>query len=384
MGVENFSNCSNITLSRLEQLALVRGVCGVVCFVLCLLTLFAQLVLVCKVGLSKTNTLQRLFFYLTVSTVLYMGVLSLHIEHYYRGYKGQAKFCTILGFFDQYTGSVQLVFTFWIAVVLLFKIPKLQQCVGKAKSEEHRDRRKCGICFEAINVFVAFLIPLMFSWIPFKYGHYGETGPWCWIESLNQSCHNVQVGLWEQLGLWYIPYGFVAFCSLVFTLPLLGYFCWFHCTRRGLLQDKIKTQIGEISILCAFMCMFCVVFLVELIIDLVLDEPNVDVFTLWMVYAIVTPVGGVVIPIGFFVYLNFKWGKCRCRATGAHNHSDPAISEARRGIAPASTRISAASTTEAQPLAHSDVRSYSDLSIQPLLQISENHGPQTTYQAVET
>lgn len=49
--------------------------------------------------------------------------------------------------------------------------------------------------------------------------------------------------------------------------------------------------------------MYCVVAIVEGSTRSILNIPHVDIFFLWMVYAVITPIGGIVVPIGFFLYL---------------------------------------------------------------------------------
>ena len=117
-------NCTKVTEHQGNIAALTRGVTGIVCFVLCSLALLFQVIYICH--LRNSNTLQRLFLYLTVSTVFYMGVLSLHLEHYFR-YEGQEKACVVIGVLDQYTGSVQLLLTLGITVVLFHKLFSLSE-----------------------------------------------------------------------------------------------------------------------------------------------------------------------------------------------------------------------------------------------------------------
>ena len=73
-----YLNCTNLTTDQFRSISLTRGITGIICAVLCFLTLVVIL------G-TKTwqNIRQRLFLYLTISTVAYMIVLSMHLEHYY-------------------------------------------------------------------------------------------------------------------------------------------------------------------------------------------------------------------------------------------------------------------------------------------------------------
>ena len=99
-----FSNCSNMNVGRVHQLAMVRGVAGVVCFVLCLATFLFELVYICRK--KKSSTLQRFFVYLTFSSLLYSAALSFHLERYFLyDQQIQCYVCEVVGFFDQYQFS---------------------------------------------------------------------------------------------------------------------------------------------------------------------------------------------------------------------------------------------------------------------------------------
>ena len=122
---ESYASCTN--LSHFRSLSLTRGTTVGVCFLLCLL----KLVLICASKTWKTIH-QRLFLYLTISTILYLAILTLHFEHYF-DYPGQDKFCVAVGFLDEYSGMVQLFFTLGITLFLFadvcFKCMK-KDCVS--------------------------------------------------------------------------------------------------------------------------------------------------------------------------------------------------------------------------------------------------------------
>ena len=78
----SFSNCTNMDVHNVRQLALIRGVTGAVCLLVCVVTIF----LLCKRDLVKTlrgSTQARLMGYLLLSTTVYLMVISAHLEHYW-------------------------------------------------------------------------------------------------------------------------------------------------------------------------------------------------------------------------------------------------------------------------------------------------------------
>ena len=331
-----FTNCSNITEQNLKNLALTRGITGLVCFVLCLITLITELVLACRRRKFRT-ILHRLFIYLTISTAVYLAVLSLHIEHYFE-YPFRHKFCIAIGFLDQYTGSVQLFFTFGITAFLFYKVFTVcQDCIRPLPCEGNR----CySLSLEVIFVIVSFLIPLAFDWVPFVLTPYGETGPWCWIESVVSQCKESKEGFWEQMLLWYIPFGLVALCSFGLILAMVAVFV---CMRyREVIRIRIDGIIKETCLLLAFLVVFCLLCLIEVVTRLVLYK-NESIYTLWLIYAISTPISGVIIPIGFLSYLQCKLCCCTNRK---HGHElDDTLEDS---TVPKSIQVSAPSVTTTQ------------------------------------
>ena len=294
----NESNCTNISLPQMEMIALVRGTTGLVCFAFCAATFAFELVYILHV--RKCSVLQRLFLYLTVSTMVLMVALSLNIEHYFR-YKHQERVCIVVGLFQQYTGSVQLLFILGITLFLFCKLcgffsSRLSSIVTTKKSK---------YCLEISFCLISIMLPWLFIWVPFLHsdGMYGSSGPWCWIESRDPvTCKEIIRGVLEQLLLWYIPFGLVSVLSLVCIVCLLAFFCYLKIVR-GILVQQMHSVIKEMVLLLVFLGVFCIVSIVESITYGMLGLPHVDIFVLWMINAIITPVGGVAVPIGFFSYL---------------------------------------------------------------------------------
>lgn len=312
-------NCSNSTVTKedLRRLALIRGSAGIVCFILCLATFIFELIYIwhsCRkkrqngdgsTKAEKTTTLQRLFVYLCFSNVLYTATLSLEIENYspIRSAEVHCFLCKANGFFGQYTGLVQLILTAGIII-------------HKLRSFLPRKRVENGILschhykFEALFVVLCFVLPLLVIWVPFTQsgpGEYGVNGAWCWIQVLQDDCKYNTVGLMEQLFLGHVPFIAVSLLSLVCMLAIsicLVYICLCYRTY----WKRIRPMFLDIFLLTPFLVVFCCVCLIEMIILVLfkLEQPkklhHLNNYYMLMCLAVVTPVGGVVIPIAFFVY----------------------------------------------------------------------------------
>jgi hypothetical protein len=291
---------------HVHRLALVRGAVGMFCFLLCLATFLFEVVYICRK--KKSTTLQRLFTCLTFSNLLYTMALSSHAVSY--SHHVDCYLCKVIGFFDQYTGSVQLILTLGIAVKLFHKV--FSVCCERKKVVSTKGcLSRHHYFWEALFVVVSFAVPCAVVWFPFTVsgsGSYGIEGPWCWIEILENSCHidSQSRGFLEQLLLWYVPYAVVCVVSLFCVAAIivfLVYVCLRHYNKN---RRRVVVAIMDMLLLMPFLVVFCLVCFVEVLVVVLLriDKLNghLNTYTMWMVYAISTPIGGVVIPIAFFCY----------------------------------------------------------------------------------
>ena len=301
-----FSYCTGYELSKIRDLALVRGTAGLVCFVLCFAAFVFELVYIYHITKkNKSATLQRLFIYLTASNLLYSAVLGLHTEHYFTyDNEIQCVVCKVIGFFDQYSGSVQLLLTLGIVLKIFHKVFSFF-CKEALKQDLLRRHSKK---IEVIFVIACFVLPLMVIWIPFAKngpGEYGMSGPWCWIRVLESNCHTNNMAFTEQLYIWYAPFTIISFISLLCVIAILVflvYICFHHNVNR----KNLRVVIMDICVLLPFLVAFCTVCIIELSVVILLRQEvfNKDTnYILWVLYAVTTPIGGVVIPIAFFIYL---------------------------------------------------------------------------------
>ena len=318
-----FSNCTNITDHDVKRLALVRGATGIACFFLCVATFMFELLYICHVNSRKkasscsdedkkansTTTLQRLFVYLTFSNILYTAALSLHMEEFFVHGNGSIHcfVCKAVGFFDQYSGSVQLLLTIGIIVKLFHKLCSFRPRKNFKKGILSHHHYK----FEALFVAACFVLPLLVIWVPFiqnEAGQYGLDGAWCWIQVLEDNCRDSPGGFLEQLLLWYVPYAAVSVLSLICIITITGcliYICVCHKTY----WKHIRKVLLDIMLLLPFLVVFCCVCFIEIAIVVIFKyqshlkyRSHLNTYVMWMFYAVITPVGGVIIPIAFFVY----------------------------------------------------------------------------------
>ena len=205
----------------------------------------------------------------------------------------QVHLCEAVGVADQYTGSVQLFFVVGVSVHFIYHSLDIFFSVppkGPSKGQK--------VALETLLVVVSVVGPALYGWVPFVAVPYGETGPWCWIRTLDRECQIIKGSFWEQMGIWYIPFGITAFFSLfAIILFLLSVKHSFQRIRRHRGQKK-----EEAVILIIFLSTYSLLFLIEFVTHIISTTRNRDYFGVWMLYAVSTPLGVVSLPIGLLVY----------------------------------------------------------------------------------
>ncbi len=285
-----YVNCTSLSHSQLRSLPFARGAVAVICFALCLLVL---IVLCCNK--AWRSHLQRFVVYLTISSAIYLLTLTMQIEHYFdypMKEEWQIKVCDTVGYLTELTGLIQLLYTFGVlhhlfAIYFNASFGTRYVCCCYKRTP----RRDCtALCPDISFLFLSFLIAVVVT-LPWLLTPYGESGPWCWIRSISVRCSESTQGLWEQIGLWYMPLGGLA----LFSLVLVGFILVF-CVR-GLSRyasARILVAVSSIIPYILVLVVYIVLCAVEMALNVV--APKVDKYWVWMLYAMLPPVSGVIIP----------------------------------------------------------------------------------------
>ena len=226
-----FRNFSENTTD--EQLATDTqiGITGAICCIIWLIVLVVQTVFaLCYSHKIWGTAIKRLAVGLTASTMLYGLVLTLHLVRYF--YPKIGHFCEVVGFLAHYFVSVEILFTMCICLLMFYKILKV---ITSWKFEycESTKWSTCTCCDRKINKLEAalfasvFVLPLLLDWIPFTTNSYGPSGYFCYFH-VEKNCSELTctAGLWEDIWLSSVPFGFVAVLTLLLfttSLCLLGY-----------------------------------------------------------------------------------------------------------------------------------------------------------------
>ena len=305
-------NCSGLTEEQLMAVAYARGITAATCCVILLMVLVVLLILAIVDCQRVCGTVvKRLAFGFTAANVLYEFTLALNLKYYFD--PEDWRFCQADGFFDQYFGSVQLLFTLGICLVLFLKVAKVT-CSGKYFDECYKKAQGNNVtcCSKEINkVEIALLssifgLPLLFDWIPFTTHSYGPSGSWCWIRSFENDCSEHNAGLWEQIWLWGIPLGLVILITLgtfVTSLCLIGY-----AIKTVKLETPAKVGITDTFLSLAFLAFM-----------LILSPPQViaysysfkgDRYLFWVSNAVSTPLTGTFVPLALMILIHLPLSSC--------------------------------------------------------------------------
>ena len=325
-------NCLNFTYEQLTTVALARGITAAVCCGILFVVLIALLILA-VVNCQRVcgTVVKRLAIGLTAFNVLYQLTLALNLQHYYN--PGFENFCEADGFFDQYLGGVQLLFTLAISLVLFFKVAavassweRFDACYKKVKM--------CTLtcCSKEINkaeiaLFASvFIIPLLFDWIPFTTHSYGPSGVVCWIRSLDNDCNKEKAGFWEQVWLGGVPFGLV-------TLITLGLFvtsiCLLSCASKNI------KALAKMGITDSFFSLTCLSFVLLLSPLQMIAYFIYFRFGFWAILNSVSiPLIGILIPITVLIVIHLPlssmivYACCKHQKRSGHRECDQDVEQA--------------------------------------------------------
>ena len=243
--------------------------------------------------------LQRLFFYLSVVTFFQEAALVMQVERLF-SYHGQEAFCTFIGFFITWTGSMVYLFTFVITAFLLIVI--YNQLHGSRLLGLVERTRSCRIALECGVVALVLLCPLAYLWVPLMHGNFALSGAWCWMRTIDQStCKSV--GFVDQLVFVYTLVSGVNLFSVASMFLLAIVFCRLASKYRHIRHQHLQ-KVKETLVLMAFLIASILFDASEIAVRLYTGiSHKQEFYGLWMAYAIGPPISKLVFPLGFLVYL---------------------------------------------------------------------------------
>lgn len=287
---ESLHNCTNFTTHQLKNINLARSLSGILC-----MTIVALILVVLIFYKAFKSTLQRLFLYITASTVIEEAAFSLAAEHQFY-YSSQNELCAYYGFFLEWTVSV----TNYLILCKIFYLFYLvcAHCQGNGGNPHGR---KYQWLLEVFCLLLAICFPLTYLWIPFVHGTYTLAGGWCWIRTIDQTCNDV--GLNDEIIFGYGVFETVGIITILLTILFAVLYCRLAYTHKIVRHQHLIT-LRQTLFLLGFLITSVIVlscgFAVRIYTGLVKAEEE---YALWIMLAIAPPIYQIIYPLGFLVYL---------------------------------------------------------------------------------
>ena len=234
---------------------------------------------------------QRLILYMAITAALLsLAAVLLRVDYENQTGVAYRNFCIFSGFLSQLTGWMFLNAVICIMTSLLVT----------AFSNKSLTTR-----LEITFVFVIFVLPFLFNWIPFIQSAYGKAGPWCWIRSVDEdTCTDFAFGTAMQLALWYVPLYVIMIVLIVLYVIVL---VKVHRTKQAWTgkfdpqeKDAQKRMRQEVLQLLAYPLIFFLLNILPFINRIygVINPDNPEP-VLWFLSAATFPLQGGAIAIAF-------------------------------------------------------------------------------------
>ena len=279
------SKCSVFATTEYAIVAGVSAASASVSFIACLGVI--TLIILFKKYLFFT---QRLILYLTIAALLDSVGYMLHRVDYTHENEATRGFCVFIGFFEQNTSWAELIAICCITVSLF------------VKATRHKDIEK----LEKVYIFMIFIFPLLFNWVPFIQQAYGKAGAWCWIRSTTEDgdkCTTFTFGVYLRFILWYIPLYALLIILIVLCIVIIGKVSRDKLRYEGKYDPEAKRlqeqRQKEVQAVLWYPLSFFLIKLVALINRIhgaVADSPSLP---LWYLHAIILPLQGGFIALAF-------------------------------------------------------------------------------------
>lgn len=281
---------------------------GVTSGVLLLLLSSLTIPFLCCYGKILRKPVHRIFLYLILSVVVYLAVLTAHVEHYVNYLNQEMELCKALGFLTQYTGTVHILASLGTAVYLMFT--SLEQLTLTYLPGQWKK------IVEVVYVVALACLPLLVVWIPFVAVEYGEAGPWCWIQR-TRNCTLTLDAYFQEIFIWYIPFALVALGSILCVMLVL--LIYRKCQHR-MADFNVKRTL----LIFSFLIVRGVLFAVQIAgHSYTYHSSNTDYdYHLLLFHAIFTPISSAMIPLVFLLYVHTA-RHCSGSMSVAETSADP-------------------------------------------------------------
>ena len=255
----------------------------------------------------------RLVFYLMLlnlaeATILLLEVIPANLQ-------GGTVFirsavCSFFGFVDQIIYWMGFIAIFWFIIYMLwltYHLYKIQDGLQNESVPIPRVSKKV----EIVGILTLLITPFVLNWIPFIWGMYGLSRPWCWIRGTQNSCDDFVLGVTLMILLFYGPIVIIVLFSFISFTIIAIFVCRAASKLKGGNRKKANRFIREMLLIVFYPLIYnilCIILLANRIKEATLlgkEEP--PFFPLWMAEAIADPARVVLVPLAFILHPPKSW-----------------------------------------------------------------------------
>lgn len=291
-GLELVADCSNSSLSQLKSYNLVWSVAGLASAVVTLIILVSLLIFK-----TYRTTLQRLFLYLTIFTLLDLANDSLNIMLRLRCFHEGV--CRAVGYIDVCIFITSTLLLLGIGVYLLIVVYYHIQGHPLPKTNGF----KVAIV-EVAYLLIVIVVPPVVLWK--SYSSFGMGGVYCWVERYSSSCNQTN-SMYRQPVEIKILSTFTAIMAVntaIFIL-LKVISCLLACRHKHIRSHHLRIA-KRATLLVMFLMVYFIINLITLWAHYHITLEEKAQFPVMICVAVMLPSSQGLIPIGFLVYLNSR------------------------------------------------------------------------------
>lgn len=197
--------------------------------------------------------------------------------------------CAAMGFISQLVESAKILVVCWIVLYLLLLVV-FKHNISKPSHE-------------VVGLVVVMALPPLVDWIPFRWGSYGLSGLWCWIELTDRDCQDFRRGLGLMLGIEYIPVLLAVMFTAVSFISIMVALC--RRAHRADIKWKwasiYQKGLAETGALMVYPAIYGVIFIFRVIHRTYyvvqikrMRSPN---YTLWLAHSTALGIGAILVPL---------------------------------------------------------------------------------------